>query len=117
MLNHLLLQGATHLPSTPPGHNGRSFRNSYWYGFTAEIGKRFYKIDQATREEQTQETALVLVDRNKQVRRWMDDNLNLRSDSGGAGASSAAGYGAGKQAGAKSSLGQSGLSSTRALGR
>jgi hypothetical protein len=109
LFDSLQIQAAAHLPATPPGYNGTRFRNSYWQGYAAQIGRRLREVHQATVKQSAAGTDLVLRDRTALVKNYMDDRFNLRQSSGTRRTTYGEGVAAGKAAANRSSLGQTGV--------
>ncbi len=103
----------------PVGVNTKSWKNNFIYGFADEIGRRLReanKRESVSREATTGVgSALVLVDRNKQVVSLRDETFPRLTSGSNPGASSSLGYGEGKQAGGRAGLARNSVSGRKEL--
>jgi hypothetical protein len=102
----------------PPWEHGRTYRNSWWFGFNREISDRL-KAAHASAMAQAQATsdgtsaALVLVDRSKRVEAYVGELFPSLGKVGRRTARSSSGYSSGRQAGARADIGQGRVGGSR----
>lgn len=107
----LLMQG---LNASLQQGGDRAYRTAFWYGFAGRVGERLREQRrQATEESGVPGTEIVLADRKSEVDAAVAAEYPRLRTSNSSRLSSRAGLDAGRAAGSRANIGQSGLSGSR----